>query len=145
MEIDPREEVFYRLRLAEEHLETAFKRFTIEDWAGVVEASQLAAENAAKSIIAHFHIPSWTHDSSEELREVINQLPPNSREPVLKLVKIVKELAPEHGRTSHGLPTQRITPAQLYDKNSAEKVLQKAHEAVNISKKILKQLGYKLR
>jgi len=56
MEIDPREEVIYRFNLAVEHLEVAAKRFNIEDWAGVVQASQLAAGNAGKAVIAHFRV-----------------------------------------------------------------------------------------
>ena len=48
LELDPGEEVAYRLALAREHLDRAKKRFGIEDWAGVVEAAQLTAENAPK-------------------------------------------------------------------------------------------------
>jgi hypothetical protein len=64
LELDPAEEVAYRLALAREHLDRARRRFQVEDWAGVVEAAQLAAENAAKAVIAHFHVPSWSHDPS---------------------------------------------------------------------------------
>ena len=63
LELDPAE-VAYRLALAREHLDRARRRFQVEDWAGVVEAAQLAAENAAKTVIAHFHVPSWSHDHS---------------------------------------------------------------------------------
>ena len=64
LELDPAEEVAYRLALAREHLDRARRRFQVEAWAGVVEAAQLAAENAAKAVIAHFHVPSWSHDPS---------------------------------------------------------------------------------
>ena len=142
MEIDPQEEVLYRLRLAEEHLQTAEKRYTIEDWAGVVQSSQLAAENAAKAVISHYHIPSWTHDPSGELEQITSQLPPNTRNHAHRLAEIVRELAPEHGRTSYGLPAQRITPAQLYSRDAAEQALHAAREAINIAKHILTRLGY---
>lgn len=45
LELDPAEEVAYRLALAREHLDRARRRFQVEDWAGVVEAAQLAAES----------------------------------------------------------------------------------------------------
>ena len=142
MEIDPREEVIYRFNLAVEHLEVAAKRFNIEDWAGVVQASQLAAENAGKAVIAHFHIPSWTHDPSRELRELLGVLPVDLREYIDKLIEITSRLAPEHGRTSYGLPAERITPGQLYDREYAEEVFHMAREAVDIARIILHYLGY---
>jgi len=104
VEIDPREEVSYRLNLAIEQLEMATKRFSIEDWVGVVQASQLAAENAAKAIIAHFHLPSWTHDPSGELRIISSEIPSEFKSDIDELIEIVSTLAPEHGRTSYGIP-----------------------------------------
>ena len=59
-----------------------------------------------------------------------------------RLAEIVNKLAPEHGRTSYGIPTERITPGQLYDMDKAEKSLNMAREALDISKKILRHLGY---
>jgi HEPN domain. len=96
-ELNPGEEVMYRLSLAREHLERARKRLSIEDWAGVVEAAQLSAENAAKAVIAHFHVPSWSHDPSRELQEIVTQLSPTLVGAAHKLATIVRELAPEHG------------------------------------------------
>ena len=144
MEIDPQEEVIYRLNTAAEQLEAATKRFSIEDWVGTVQASQLTAENAAKAVISHFHLPSWTHDPSNELREILNKIPNHLKNDAEKLIDIVSTLAPEHGRTSYGIPTERITPRQLYNRENAGEALRKAHEAYEISIKILKHLGYKL-
>ncbi|RLE71214.1 MAG: DNA-binding protein [Thermoprotei archaeon] len=142
--MDPREEVLYRFNLAIEQLETAIKRFSIEDWAGVVQASQIVAENAVKAIIAHFHLPSWTHDSSGELRIMSSEIPDRFREDIDELIEIVSTLAPEHGRTSYGIPSERLTPRRLYDRNKAEKALNMARKAVAISQKILKHIGYTL-
>jgi len=142
VEIDPREEVSYRLNLAIEQLEMATKRFSIEDWVGVVQASQLAAENAAKAIIAHFHLPSWTHDPSGELRIISSEIPSEFKSDIDELIEIVSTLAPEHGRTSYGIPVERLTPRQLYDRMKAEKALNMARKAIAISRKILKNLGY---
>lgn len=142
MEVDPREEVIYRFNFAVEHLEVAAKRFDIEDWAGVVQASQLAAENAGKAVIAHFRVPSWTHDPSRELREILVEFPEDLREHVVKLIEITSRLAPEHGRTSYGLPAERMTPGQLYDREYAEEAFRMAREAVEIARIVLLRLGY---
>jgi len=142
MEIDPKDEVNYKRNLAKEHLNAAIKRFRIEDWPGAVQASQLAAENAAKAIIAHFHLPSWSHDPSEELKEIITNVPIMLQDGINKLIEITGTLAPEHERTSYGLTLKRITPEQLYDRHKAEKAINMAHEALKISEVILKYLGY---
>jgi HEPN domain-containing protein len=142
MEINPKDEVNYRRNLAKEHLNAAIKRFQIEDWPGAVQASQLAAENAAKAVIAHFHLPSWSHDPSEELKEIITNVPIDLQDSISKLIEITGTLAPEHERTSYGIALKRITPEQLYDRHKAEKAIKMAHEALKTSEVILKYLGY---
>jgi HEPN domain-containing protein len=145
MEVDPEEEVEYRLSLAKEHLESADKRFKIEDWPGTVESSQLAVENAAKAIIAHFCLPSWSHDPSAELEEILDKIPNGVRELVCKLIEMVRTLAPEHGRTTYGITSKRITPQKLYARDHAEKALGMAREATKISEAVLRQLGYRIK
>ena len=144
LELDPGEEVAYRVTLAREHLDRAKRRFGIEDWAGVVEAAQLSAENAAKAVIAHFHVPSWSHDPSRELQELIPQLPPTLAVRARKLATIARELAPEHGIATYGVPQERLTPAQLYSREKAAKALKLAEEALEIATLILRELGYAL-
>lgn len=70
MEIDSSEEVVYRLNLAKEHFQAMLKRVKVDDWVGVVQASQLTVEDAAKAVIAYFMIPSWSHDPSDELLKI---------------------------------------------------------------------------
>ena len=65
--LDPVEEALYRLRLASEHLKRAELALRARDWPMAVHFSQLAAENAAKAIIAVFEAPARTHDPSEQL------------------------------------------------------------------------------
>ncbi|MBO3803994.1 MAG: HEPN domain-containing protein [Candidatus Brockarchaeota archaeon] len=113
VEIDPEDEVAFRLDVAKEQLEAAMKRFGVEDWVGTVQASQLTAENAAKALIAHFHLPSWTRDPSDELRDVLGGIPNDFRGEIDALIDIVSALAPEHGRASYGVPAERITPGRL--------------------------------
>jgi len=75
LKIDPLSEVNYRYRLALEYLRRAEKFLSTSDYKESVEAAQLAVENAAKAIIALKRIPSWTHDPSDELIEVAQELP----------------------------------------------------------------------
>ena len=144
LELDPAEEVAYRLALAREHLDRARRRFQVEDWAGVVEAAQLAAENAAKAVIAHFHVPSWSHDPLGELEELVPHLPPTVVESALKLAAAARALAPEHGLATYGKPQERLTPAQLYSAEKASEALRIAEEALLAAERILKELGYGL-
>ncbi|MEM2865417.1 MAG: HEPN domain-containing protein [Candidatus Bathyarchaeia archaeon] len=142
MEIDPLEEVAYRLSLAREHFQAALKRMRVDDWVGVVQASQLAAENAAKAVIAYFMIPSWSHDPSDELLEICGRLPPSLQEEARELAAITHELAPEHGRTSYGMLEQRLTPSAIYDRETAEKVVKAAEKALSLARHMLTRLGY---
>ena len=144
LELDPAEEVAYRLALAREHLDRARKRFSVEDWAGVVEAAQLAAENAAKAVIAHFHVPSWSHDPSGELEELVAQLPPAAVDAALELAAIARALAPEHGLATYGKPQERLTPAQLYSREKASEALRMAEAALRAAEHGLRVLEYEL-
>ena len=144
IEIDPKDEVYYRLSLAREHLEYAHKRMTIKDYPGVVMAAQLSIENAAKAVIAHVHVPSWTHDPSAELDEIANVYPEEVRPLIKRLSQISSHAAAEHGRTTYGIPWQRVTPSQLYGYKEAEEILNAATKALEIAVKILSSIGYKV-
>jgi HEPN domain-containing protein len=138
--IDPESEVRYRVRLVEGYLREAEENFKREDFRATVAASQLAAENAAKAIIAIFRIPSWSHDPSHELREVISQLPQSLRPLAEELAGIAQLLAPEHGRVTYGEPTRGLTPWEIYGREDAEKALQLAKKAVELMRLILREL-----
>lgn len=142
MIIDPKDEVLYGLRLAREHLEAAIKRMGVGDLAGSVEASQLAAENSVKAVIAHFSTPSWSHDPSGELLEYVGSLPDELKHLVERLAEIVADLAPEHGRASYRIPERRITPSQIYDAEKAGRAVKLAEEALKLVEQVLKGLGY---
>ncbi|MCC6065763.1 MAG: HEPN domain-containing protein, partial [Thermofilum sp.] len=70
LRLNPLSEVEYRERLAERYLADAEGAFERGDFRGTVASSQLAAENAAKAVVAVYRVPSWSHDPSHELREV---------------------------------------------------------------------------
>jgi HEPN domain-containing protein len=124
--IDPDHEISYRIRLAKRYLRDAEEAFLRGDYRNIVASSQLAAENAAKAIIAVYRIPSWSHDPSNELRELLTNMPMNIRSFVEELAEITESLAPEYGRATYGEPLQGLTPWEIYDRDYAGKVLEKA-------------------
>ncbi|MEM2122400.1 MAG: HEPN domain-containing protein [Candidatus Bathyarchaeia archaeon] len=128
--------------MAREHFQAALKRMKVDDWVGVVQASQLTAENAAKAVIAYFMIPSWSHDPSDELLEICNHLSASLRGKARELAAITRELAPEHGRPSYGMLEQRLTPGTIYDRGAAEKAVKAAEKALSLARHVLTRLGY---
>jgi len=124
--IDPDHEISYRIRLAKNYLRDAEEAFIRGDYRNIVASSQLAAENAAKAIIAVYRIPSWSHDPSNELRELLSNMSMNIRSFVEELAEITESLAPEYGRATYGEPLQGLTPWEIYDRDYAGKVLEKA-------------------
>ena len=141
LKVNPKTEIGYRVKLAERYLADAENAYERGDLRGTVAASQLAAENAAKAVIAVYRIPSWSHDPSHELREVAEQMPPGAKALAEELASIAELLAPEHGRATYGEPTRGLTPWEMYGREDAEKALQRARRAVELANAILKELG----
>jgi len=90
---DPLDEVLYRREFAKKYLEDAQKAYRREDWRGSVASVQSVTENVAKAIIAIYRTPSWRHDPSDELYEIISELPRGIRNMVRELAKISHTLA----------------------------------------------------
>jgi predicted nucleotidyltransferase/HEPN domain-containing protein len=109
---NPLSEVGYGVKLAERYLADAEGALRREDFRGAVAASQLAAENAAKAVVAVYRIPSWSHDPSHELREVAERMPPSVRSLAEELASITGLLAPEHGRATYGEPPGASHPGR---------------------------------
>ena len=79
LKFNPQSEVRYRVELASRYLKEAKEAAQRRDHRSAVASSQLCAENAAKAVIALYRIPSWSHDLSHELLEVIQNLRPEWR------------------------------------------------------------------
>jgi HEPN domain-containing protein len=142
--VNPISEIGYRLKLAERYLMEAEDAYGRGDFRGTVSSSQLAAENAAKAVIAVYRIPSWSHDPSHELREIASQIPQNLKPQLEELAEIAGLLAPEHGRAVYGEPTKGLTPWEIYSENYAKLALQRAERAVELARILLRELGCRL-
>ena len=130
----------YGVELATRYLREAEEAFERRDYRGVVASSQLCAENAAKAVIAPYRIPSWSHDPSHELLEVIQHLRPELRGLAEELAEITRKLAPEHGRATYGEPTRGLTPWDIYGEGDALEALSMARRAWELMKAVLKEL-----
>jgi Uncharacterized conserved protein related to C-terminal domain of eukaryotic chaperone, SACSIN len=135
------DEVRYRYKLAINYLRDANEAFNRGDWRGTVANAQLSAENAAKAVIAVYRVPSWSHDPSGELQELVDRMPRELADLVIELANIAKRLAPEHGRSTYGEPSMGLTPWDIYTQGDAENALGMAKRAVEIMKAILRTLG----
>nr|MDO8082204.1 HEPN domain-containing protein [Candidatus Freyarchaeota archaeon] len=110
------EEAKYRLSLGEGYLKRAEEAAKHKDHLAVISNSQQAVENSAKAVISCFRIPSWSHDPSSELSEVIEdkrdkieeKIGANTFRDINTLALYSHNLAPEHGRMSYGDPILRI-------------------------------------
>jgi len=138
---DPMDEVMYRYKLAINYLRDANEAFNRGDWRDTVANAQLSAENAAKAVIAVYRVPSWSHDPSGELQELVDRMPRELADLVIELANIAKRLAPEHGRSTYGEPSMGLTPWDIYTQGDAENALGMAKRAVEIMKAILRTLG----
>ncbi|MEM3607292.1 MAG: HEPN domain-containing protein [Candidatus Bathyarchaeia archaeon] len=137
MKIDPKSEAEYRAKLARGYLERAEKFLSTGDYRECVEASQLAVENAAKAVVALMRIPSWSRDPSDELMELIGELPGDCRGWAVRPAGLARELAPEHGVVTYGKPVEGLAPWELYGEPEASAALGKADEAVKLMERLL--------
>jgi len=137
MRLNPLNEVLFRIRLAERYLEDADGAHRRGDNRGTVSSSQLSVENSAKAVVAFFRIPSWSHDLSPELRELLESIPLGTRPLAEELAGIAEELAPEHGRSIYGEPIRGLTPWDIYSEEDAAATLQKAKRAIECARIVL--------
>ena len=126
------------------YFKDAIDAFNRNDYRLTVLSSQATCEKAAKAIIAIYRVPSWSHDPSIELLDLLNDLPKDLKEDIVKLADLVHKIAPEHSRATYSEPSKSLTPWDLYDKQYAQKTLERANEAIKIMSKILKTLNIKL-
>lgn len=140
MKFDPRNEVRYRVKLAVMYMREAEEAFKRRNYRGTVASSQLCVENAAKAVIALYRIPSWSHDPSHELLEVVQHLKLELRGLAEELAEIVRRLAPEHGRATYGEPARGLTPWDIYGEEDALEALLMARRAWELMETLLREL-----
>lgn len=146
MSLNAREEAIYRLELAGGHLERARRALALHDFAATMGEAQFSVENSAKAVISCFQVPSWSHDPSEELFDVIRgnklRIIEVLGEEFLKRLKDLAdkahEIAPEHGRSTYGDVERRIPPWRIYSEEDARKGLDYAEDAYKVASDFVK-------
>jgi HEPN domain-containing protein len=113
----------YRLKLASGFLEEARQDISLKRWRSVMDNAQLAAENAAKAILALIGPVGRTHQLGPLLRDAMQQerFPKIQLEKVTRLAELAEFLGPDlHIQTDYGDEAGGLTPWELFDETDAE-------------------------
>ena len=64
---------------------------------------------------------------------------------IRELAEIIRDIAPERGRSTCGEPSRGLTPNEIYTEDEAKEILEKAQKAKDIVKRTLNALNISLR
>ena len=134
--MDSASDADYRLRLGRGFLAEAEEDLRPSRWRSCVDNSQLAVENAAKSVIARFGPVPRSHDMSAVLSELLRHgtVPPELREGVERLQELSRQLGfEEHVRSDYGDEARGITPWELFQEADAQRAIAIARRAVDLA------------
>ena len=136
------------LRDAEACLTAAERDFASEDYRATVQNSQLCIELCAKTIIACFIEPKWTHDPSDQLdrfveessAEILDQYGHDIITRLQQLASDAREAWPWHGRSTYGRREANGSWTAAVDvctQETATRLLQMARSAFQTAEKFL--------
>lgn len=123
----------YRGRLSEGFLEKATDDARLKRWRSCVDNSQLAVENAAKSVWALLGPVGHTRGTADPLRKAVDSKRFSSpvAPQVLRLIELAEQLGWDaHVTSDYGDEVARRTPWELLDETAARQALSVAEEAV---------------
>ena len=115
------------------------------DYRITVQQAQLAAELSAKSVIAYFEEPRWTHDPSGQFRRVMEGeeieavLENHALKNCEKFAQYVRELAPWHSWSIYGRMEggRRIRASDLCTAEVGEDALNKAKFCISTAEMLI--------
>lgn len=133
----------YRKNLAEGFLKEAEQDLNLERYRSCIDNSQLAVENAAKSVIVLFAPLEKTHTPEEKLKLLLEQI----RDEKIKIE--IKNLLPlleklgfrEHILSDYGDEEKGILPWELFNQQDAEEAIEVARKTVDLAKGIARLVG----
>jgi HEPN domain-containing protein len=137
-----RDEVSYRLGLAQGFQKEAEQDFGLERWRSCVDNAQLAAENSGKAILALFGAVPKTHQPARALEALLQTID------VVEVRNLVQSVLPdllalgeeEHFRTDYGDETTYTLPWELFTRESAAKALAAGKGALNAAAQVVNAL-----
>ncbi|MBI5014221.1 MAG: HEPN domain-containing protein [Deltaproteobacteria bacterium] len=137
--MNARNEISYRLALADGFQREAEEDFRLERWRSCVDNAQLALENAGKAVLALFGAPPKTHDPARELAALLRsrELPGSTRLALQQLLPELLALGPrEHFLTDYGDEATYTLPWELFTRESAEGALTSSRRGTEIAREI---------
>lgn len=134
------EDARYRLEMAEGFLTEAREDVKLSRWRSCVDNSQLAVENAGKSVLGLIGPIGRTHATADLLREALrdNAFPPSTSPRVSRLAELAEQLGSDvHIATDYGDEIGRRTPWELFDEAAARRALGLAEEATALARDVV--------
>ncbi len=71
---------------------------------------------------------------------MIHELPENCRKKAERLAELSHLVAPEHGVSTYGRPSEGLAPWEIYGEEDARKILEMAREAYDLMRQILRKV-----
>jgi HEPN domain-containing protein len=130
------DDAYYRLKLARGFLDEAQADLSLQRWRSCADNSQLAAENAAKAILALLSPVGRTHNPAILLRRALDQgrFAAQVEPRIERLAQCAETLGPNvHMQSDYGEEQTGRTPWELFDEGEAQRLLAVAQEAVRIA------------
>jgi HEPN domain-containing protein len=127
-------EADYRRRLAEGFLKEATEDMRLERWRSCVSNSQLAAENAAKAVLATAGPVGKTHQPSALLRQALTEGRYSEAERVaIEALAAASEAlgADVHAESNYGDDARWLTPWEIFGRQEAQTALGQAEQAMS--------------
>lgn len=133
----------YTKSLAEGFLKEAEQDLNLERYRSCVDNSQLAVENAAKSVIVLFTPLEKTHTPEEKLKLLLEEnIDEKIKIEIKKFLPLLEKLGfREHILSDYGDEEKRILPWELFNHQDAQESLEVAKKAVDLAKVIAQLMG----
>ena len=140
--MDATEQAGYRLRLAEGFLQEARQDCDLQRWRSCVDNSQLAAEHAAKAVLALLGPIGRTHKPFVFLLQALDEgrFSETLRSQIEAVADCARLLGPEvHIRSDYGDEQTQKTPWELFDADRAQEALSLAEKAASLARQIVER------
>jgi HEPN domain-containing protein len=130
----------FRLVVARGYLGEARQDVGLSRWRACADGSQLAAESAAKAVVALVAVVGRTHEPGEFIRLAVEagRYPDTLTADLTRLSELAKTLGPQvHIESDYGDEKTFTTPWELFDEARARDAFATAVSAVELAESIV--------
>lgn len=137
-----KEQVSYRLKLAQGFLNEARQDVDLQRWRSAVDNAQLSVENAAKAALALLGPVGRTHNPAVLLRQALDQGAfPSENKRVRQLAEQAELLGPAiHSQTDYGDEPGGRSPWELFGETDARQALATAERAAQLAEEVTQRV-----